>query len=63
MLAAGQPNVLDRIRDGDELYVFAYPSFNVNEILAIADLYEGSTRESGKPMIVFNGALIYHVLM
>lgn len=45
------------MRASDQLYVFAYPSFNVNEILAIADLYEGSARESGKPMVVFNGAL------
>ena len=35
----------------------AYPSFNVNEIIAIADLYEGSARDTGRPIIVFNGEL------
>ena len=39
------------------MFVMAYPSFNVNEIIAIADLYEGSARETGRPIIVFNGEL------
>ncbi len=40
-----------------QLFVMAYPSFNVNEIIAIADLYEGSARDTGRPIIVFNGEL------
>jgi len=40
-----------------QLFVMAYPSFNVNEIIAIADLYEGSARNTGRPIIVFNGEL------
>ena len=35
----------------------AYPSFNVNEIIAIADLYEGTARATGRPIVVFNGEL------
>lgn len=56
MLCAGQPDVLDRIRDSDDLYICAYPYFNVSEMLAVARLYEKSTAQSGKPIIVFNGA-------
>ncbi len=48
--------MLARIRDTDELYICAYPSFNVNEMLAVARLYELSTAASRKPIIVFNGA-------
>ena len=40
-----------------QLFVMAYPSFNVNEIIAIADLYEGSARDTGRPIIIFNGEL------
>jgi hypothetical protein len=35
----------------------AYPSFNVNEIIAIADLYEGTAKATGRPIVVFNGEL------
>lgn len=52
-----QPDVLDRIRDTDKMYVMAYPYFNVSEMLAVARLYEKSTAASGKPIIVFNGEL------
>ena len=41
----------------------AYPSFNVNEILSIADLYEGSARASGTPIVVFNGASWWLLLL
>jgi len=53
----GQPDVLERIEDSDDLYICAYPSFNVNEMLAVARLYEMSAAASGKPIIVFNGEL------
>lgn len=56
VLCAGQPDVLDRIRDSDDLYICAYPYFNVSEMLAVARLYQKSTAQSGKPIIVFNGA-------
>lgn len=56
MGCTGQPDVLERIEDSDDLYICAYPSFNVNEMLAVARLYEMSAAASGKPIIVFNGA-------
>ena len=40
-----------------QVFVMAYPSFNVNEVIAIAELYEGSARDTGRPIIVFNGEL------
>ena len=55
VLCAGQPDVLDRISNSDDLYICAYPYFNVSEMLAVARLYEKSTAQSGKPIIVFNG--------
>ncbi len=47
--------MLDLIQPTDELLLFAYPHFNVNEILALAEIYEGAARQRGLPMIVFNG--------
>lgn len=56
-IVIGQPDVLDRIRESDQLYIVAYPYFNVSEMLAVARLYEKSAAASGKPIIVFNGEL------
>jgi hypothetical protein len=56
VVVEGQPDVLDRIRESDQLYIVAYPYFNVSEMLAVARLYEKSAAASGKPIIVFNGA-------
>ena len=44
--------MLERIQPADERYIAAYPHFNVGEILAIAELWEGTK----KPIVVFNGA-------
>ena len=41
-----------RVEATDEVYVAAYPSFNVNEILAVEELY---AREDCRPIIVVNG--------
>jgi Domain of unknown function (DUF1995) len=49
---AGALKVLEQIRPSDELYIAAYPHFNVGEIIAIAELWEGTK----KPIVVFNGA-------
>lgn len=49
---SGVPKVLEQIQPSDDLYIAAYPSFNVGEIIAIAELSEGT----GKPIVVFNGA-------
>jgi Domain of unknown function (DUF1995) len=46
--------VLEQIRPADELYIAAYPHFNVGEIIAIAELWEGTK----KPIVVFNGAML-----
>lgn len=53
----GQPKVLEQIQRSDELYICAYPHFNVGEIIAIAELYEGAAKEMGTPVVVFNGEL------
>merc|ERR1712070_1145322 len=42
---------------GDEIFIAAYPSFNVNEIIAIQELYSTVATSSGQPIIVYNGEL------
>lgn len=60
-MPAGQPKVLEQIQSSDELYICAYPHFNVGEIIAIAELYEGAAKDMGTPIVVFNGE--YHGLL
>eukprot|EP00850_Spirogloea_muscicola_P007841 SM000040S14853 [mRNA] locus=s40:733852:735758:+ [translate_table: standard] len=47
----------DRVRDSDEVFIAAYPHFNVNEMLAVEDLWSTAARPAGKPIIIFNGEL------
>eukprot|EP00249_Psilotum_nudum_P015972 c25603_g1_i1 orf=1687-2742(+) len=49
--------LLDRVKPTDEIFVVAYPYFNVNEMLAVEDLYKDAAAESNRPIIVFNGEL------
>lgn len=46
-----------RVAEDDALYLAAYPSFNVNEMLAVRELYESAARDRGQPIVVFNGEL------
>eukprot|EP00897_Mesotaenium_endlicherianum_P010843 jgi/Mesen1/9788/ME000007S09850 len=47
----------DRVRPDDKVFVVAYPYFNVNEMLAVDELYKEVAEPSGRPVIVFNGEL------
>lgn len=49
-------DVAQRVLDSDTLFIAAYPSFNVNEMIAVSELWE-ATRDTGRPIIVFNGEL------
>ncbi|CAI5473239.1 unnamed protein product [Closterium sp. Yama58-4] len=46
-----------RVATSDRLFVAAYPYFNVNEMLAVDDLYRDVASKNGQPIIVFNGEL------
>ncbi|CAI5460613.1 unnamed protein product [Closterium sp. Yama58-4] len=46
-----------RVAASDRLFVAAYPYFNVNEMLAVDDLYRDVASKNGQPIIVFNGEL------
>ncbi|GAQ79140.1 hypothetical protein KFL_000250170 [Klebsormidium nitens] len=47
----------DRVQPSDEIFVVAYPYFNVNEMLAVEELWKDSAGPSGRPIIVFNGEM------
>jgi len=48
-------NMVDRIKDDDELFVIAYPSFNPNEMIQVRELAESDAME--RPIVVINGEL------
>eukprot|EP00884_Botryococcus_braunii_P020999 jgi/Botrbrau1/7583/Bobra.0159s0032.1 len=50
-------NPTQRTSASDQLFVIAYPHFNVNEMIAVEELWQGAAKESGRPIIVFNGEL------
>jgi len=45
----------DRIKDDDELFVIAYPSFNPNEMIAVRELADQDDKQ--RPIVVINGEL------
>uniref|UniRef100_A0A7S0MRW1 DUF1995 domain-containing protein n=1 Tax=Pyramimonas obovata TaxID=1411642 RepID=A0A7S0MRW1_9CHLO len=47
--------VQDRIRPEDEIFIAAYPSFNVNEMITVEELHR--TAANGRPIITYNGEL------
>ncbi|KMT11447.1 hypothetical protein BVRB_5g107710 [Beta vulgaris subsp. vulgaris] len=47
----------DRVRPEDELFVVAYPYFNVNEMLVVEELYKEAVANTSRKLIVFNGEL------
>eukprot|EP00746_Dinoflagellata_sp_MGD_P014419 gnl/MRDRNA2_/MRDRNA2_131584_c0_seq1.p1 gnl/MRDRNA2_/MRDRNA2_131584_c0~~gnl/MRDRNA2_/MRDRNA2_131584_c0_seq1.p1 ORF type:complete len:418 (-),score=32.21 gnl/MRDRNA2_/MRDRNA2_131584_c0_seq1:47-1300(-) len=51
--------VSGRCKQDDSMYLVAYPSFNVNEMLAVGELYDDLTNEYGSspPIITFNGEI------
>ncbi|KAK2373700.1 hypothetical protein QL285_074718 [Trifolium repens] len=47
----------DRVKEGDELFVVAYPYFNVNEMLVVEELYKEAVVNTERKLIIFNGEL------
>lgn len=50
-------DVARKVAPGDELLVMAYPHFNVNEMIAVEEMWRGAAAERGIPILVFNGEL------
>ncbi|GMH42564.1 hypothetical protein BSKO_10483 [Bryopsis sp. KO-2023] len=53
----GKVAVADRAKDTDEAFLIAYPSFNVNEMISVEELWQGAVKGTDRPIIVFNGEL------
>ncbi|XP_019181379.1 PREDICTED: uncharacterized protein LOC109176401 [Ipomoea nil] len=47
----------DRVKPQDELFLVAYPYFNVNEMLVVEELYKEAVVNTSRKLIVFNGEL------
>lgn len=47
----------DRVKPEDELFIVAYPYFNVNEMLVVEELYKEAVTNTFRKLIIFNGEL------
>uniref|UniRef100_A0A0D9YLS9 DUF1995 domain-containing protein n=1 Tax=Oryza glumipatula TaxID=40148 RepID=A0A0D9YLS9_9ORYZ len=47
----------DRVRPEDEIFLVAYPYFNVNEMLVVEELYKEAIVSTDRKLIIFNGEL------
>ncbi|KAF5196362.1 hypothetical protein FRX31_014050 [Thalictrum thalictroides] len=47
----------DRVKPEDEMFMVAYPYFNVNEMLVVEELYKEAVENTSRKMIIFNGEL------
>ncbi|KAK9267052.1 hypothetical protein L1049_003600 [Liquidambar formosana] len=47
----------DRVKPEDELFLVAYPYFNVNEMLVVEELYREAVENTARKLIIFNGEL------
>ncbi|KAG7612326.1 unnamed protein product [Arabidopsis thaliana] len=47
----------DRVKPEDELFLVAYPYFNVNEMLVVEELYKEAVVNTDRKLIIFNGEL------
>ncbi|KDO45194.1 hypothetical protein CISIN_1g020394mg [Citrus sinensis] len=47
----------DRVKLEDELFLVAYPYFNVNEMLVVEELYKEAVFNTAWKLIIFNGEL------
>ncbi|CAK8540309.1 unnamed protein product [Lathyrus sativus] len=47
----------DRVKEEDELFIAAYPYFNVNEMLVVEELYREAVLNTERKLIIFNGEL------
>ncbi|XP_049377852.1 uncharacterized protein LOC125842592 [Solanum stenotomum] len=49
--------MVDRVKPEDELFIVAYPYFNVNEMLVVEELYKAAVSNTSRKLIIFNGEL------
>ncbi|XP_060207749.1 protein LPA3 [Lycium barbarum] len=49
--------MVDRVKPEDELFIVAYPYFNVNEMLVVEELYKTAVSNTSRKLIIFNGEL------
>ncbi|XP_031389521.1 uncharacterized protein LOC116202215 [Punica granatum] len=47
----------DRVKPEDELFLVAYPYFNVNEMIVVEELYKDAVVNTDRKLIIFNGEL------
>ncbi|XP_058103823.1 protein LPA3 isoform X2 [Magnolia sinica] len=47
----------DRVKPDDEMFLVAYPYFNVNEMLVVEELYKEAVVSTDRKLIIFNGEL------
>ncbi|XP_068650467.1 protein LPA3 isoform X1 [Aristolochia californica] len=47
----------DRVKPDDEMFLVAYPYFNVNEMLVVEELYKEAVLGTARKLIIFNGEL------
>ncbi|KAK9928194.1 hypothetical protein M0R45_025340 [Rubus argutus] len=47
----------DRVKPEDELFLAAYPYFNVTEMLVVEELYREAVLNTSRKLIIFNGEL------
>ncbi|KAK9095658.1 hypothetical protein Scep_027127 [Stephania cephalantha] len=47
----------DRVKPEDEMFLVAYPYFNVNEMLVVEELYKEAVENTSRQLIIFNGEL------
>lgn len=49
--------MVDRVKPDDELFLVAYPYYNVNEMLVVEELYKEAVENTARKLIIFNGEL------
>ncbi|XP_055820971.1 protein LPA3 [Solanum dulcamara] len=54
---AEKVKMVDRVKPEDELFIVAYPYFNVNEMLVVEELYKAAVSNTSRKLIIFNGEL------
>ncbi|KAG5540323.1 hypothetical protein RHGRI_020531 [Rhododendron griersonianum] len=47
----------DRVKPEDEMFLAAYPYYNVNEMLVVEELYNEAVAKTTRKLIIFNGEL------
>lgn len=50
-------DIKTRTKETDQLYIIAYPHFNVQEMIQVNELHQKVAKDAKSPIIVFNGEL------